>query len=78
MTCIFFKCLKQEEIYSVGNKNGNESIWNRRFGHLGGKNLKILVRWLTALTKIKFVEKYIPRMNAGLETSNPFGYARTA
>ena len=35
-------------------------------------------RWLTALTKIKFVEKYIPCMNAGLETSNSFGYARTA
>ena len=22
----FFECLKQEEIYSVGNKNGNENI----------------------------------------------------
>ena len=35
-------------------------------------------RWLTALTKIKFVEKYKPCMKAGLETSNSFGYARTA
>ena len=26
-----------------------------------------LNRWLTALTKIKFGENYIPRMNAGLE-----------
>ena len=26
---------------------------------------------LTALTKIKFVEKYIPRMNAGLEKATP-------
>ena len=30
-----------------------------------------LYRWLTALTKIKFVEKYIPRMNAGLEKATP-------
>ena len=30
------------------------------------KNI-ILIRWLTALTKIKFGENYIPRMNAGLE-----------
>ena len=28
-------------------------------------------RWLTALPKIKFVEKYIPRMNAGLEKTTP-------
>ena len=28
----FLKCLKQEEIYSVGSKNGNENIWHKRFG----------------------------------------------
>ena len=28
----------------------------------------VIVRWLT---KIKFVEKYIPRMNAGLEKATP-------
>ena len=44
MTCIFFKCLKQEEIYSVGNKNGNKNIWHRRCGHLEGKYLKRLVK----------------------------------
>ena len=30
-----------------------------------------LHRWITAFTKIKFVEKYIPRMNAGLEKATP-------
>ena len=45
-----------------------------------GRGIIILsyIDGLTALTKIKFVEKYIPRMNAGLQTSNSFGYARTA
>ena len=33
--------------------------------------IKLFNRWLTALTKIKFVEKYIPRMNAGLEKATP-------
>ena len=34
-------------------------------------NLFDLNRWLTAFTKIKFVEKYISHMNAGLEKATP-------
>ena len=46
----------------------NDSVTTTRTTRIG----------LTALIKSKFVEKYISRMNAGLETSNSFGYARTA